>query len=219
MPALLFDLDGTMLVSDPIHEAVFREIWTDRGVPIIEDFYLRQIHGRTNLDIFAEFLPDEPDPQALSEHKEALFRARLPRPYPEMPGVGALVALAQEKGWPRAIVTNAMRKNAEAMLAAIGLRDAFEVIVSGEECARGKPDPEPYVEAMRLLGVAPEACIAFEDSPSGVRAAAASGAHTLGIRSALDDAALRAAGAHATLQDFTDPALPDHLARFEGVSA
>jgi len=218
MPALLFDLDGTMLVSDPIHEAVFREIWTERGLPTPAGFYVAQIHGRQNQDIFREFLPDEPDIQGLHERKEAMFRDRLVRPYPGMPGVVELVRLAQEKGWKRAIVTNAMRKNAEAMLEAIGLRDAFDCIVIGEECARGKPDPGPYLEAMRQLGVAAEDSIAFEDSTSGVRAAVAAGAHTFGIRSALDDATLRAAGAAATLADFNDPALAHHLARLEGAS-
>ena len=211
MPALLFDLDGTMLVSDHLHEAVFRDLWTERGLPVYDGFYVEQIHGRINADIFAEFLPDEPDPVALSERKEAMFRARLPRPYPAMPGVADLIALADAKGWGRAIVTNAMRKNAEAMLEAIGLRDAFDCIVIGEECARAKPDPEPYLEAMRQLGVAPENSIAFEDSLSGVTAAARSGAHTFAIRSALDDATLRAAGAHQTLADFTDPALEAYL--------
>lgn len=216
MPALLFDLDGTMLVSDPIHEEVFREIWAERGLPTPPGFYVDQIHGRQNQDIFAEFLPDEPDIQGLHERKEAMFRARLPRPYPGTPGVVDFVRRAEREGWPRAIVTNAMRKNADAMLEAIGLRDAFDTIVIGEECARGKPAPDPYLEAMRQLGVTPGDSIAFEDSRSGVAAAAAAGAYTFGIRSALDDATLRAAGADATLADFNDPALRDHLARLEG---
>ncbi len=216
MPALLFDLDGTMLVSDPIHEAVFRELWTERGLPTPDGFYTEQIHGRQNLDVFAEFLPDEPDPQGLHERKEAMFRDRLPRPFPAMPGLADLVRLSQRQGWKRAVVTNAMRKNADAMLEAIGLRDAFETIVIGEECARGKPAPEPYLEAMRRLGVTPAETIAFEDSPSGIRAAVAAGVYTLAIRSTLDDTALRGAGADATLADFTDPALADHLARLEG---
>lgn len=218
MAALLFDLDGTLLVSDPIHEAVFRDMLTERGIDLEDDFYLRHVHGRTNVDIFADLLPDEPDPKALDEMKEALFRARLPRPYPAMPGVAALVAQAQDKGWGLAIVTNAMRKNAEAMLGAIGLRAAFQTIVVAEECARGKPHPDPYLEAIRQLGEDPARCIAFEDSAAGVRAAAAAGAYTLGIRSALDDATLRAAGAAASLRDFNDPALPEHLARLTGGS-
>lgn len=216
MPALLFDLDGTMLISDPIHEEVFRDLWVARGLPVYDGFYVDQIHGRHNQDIFAEFLPDEPDSQGLHEWKEAEFRKRLPRPYPAMAGVADLIGLAQDRGWGLAVVTNAMRKNADAMLGAIGLRDAFETIVIGEECARGKPDPEPYLEALRQLGIGPREAIAFEDSPAGIHAAAAAGIFTLGIRSTLDDATLRAAGAHATLSDFTDPALAQHLARLEG---
>lgn len=219
MPALLFDLDGTMLNSDPIHMQVYTELWAARGMELDEAFYMANVHGRLNVDVYAEFLPEEPDPQGLSEWKEAQFRDRLPRPYPPMPGVDTLVARAVAEDWPRAVVTNAMRLNAEAMLGAIGLRDAFDVIVIGEECPRGKPDPYPYQEAMRQLGVTPNQAVAFEDSPSGTRAARRSGAYTVGIRSGLDDHTLRQAGAHVTLQDFTDPALPDILARITGVAA
>jgi HAD superfamily hydrolase (TIGR01509 family) len=219
MPALLFDLDGTMLNSDPIHEAVFTELWTDRGLPVPEGFYMEQVHGRLNVDVFADYLPDEPDPQGLSEWKEAQFRDRLPSPYPATAGLAAFLDHAQSHGWKMAVVTNAMRLNAEAMLHAIGLRDWFEVIVIGEECEHGKPHPLPYLTAMDMLGEPPASCIAFEDSPSGMRAAAASGAYSIGVRSALDDAKLRAAGADLTIQDFTDPALPEILARIQGVAA
>jgi len=213
-PALLFDLDGTLLDSDAIHREVFAGMMAGRGLDVSHDFYMRHIHGRLNVDFFAEFLPDEPDPQALSEAKEAAFRARLPRPYPAMPGAEALIRRAVAEDWPRAIVTNAMRLNAEAMLEAIGLRDAFDVIVIGEECAQAKPHPQPYLEAMRQLGVPASRCIAFEDSPSGLRAAVASGAFTIGIRSALDADAIAATGAQASIQDFTDPALEPLLGRF-----
>lgn len=214
--ALLFDLDGTMLNTDPIHMAVFADMMGPRGLDVTEDFYLTHVHGRLNVDFFAEFLPDEPDPQALSEAKEAEFRRRLPRPYPAMPGVSALIDRAEAAGWGRAIVTNAMRPNAEAMLEAIGERHRFDTVVIGEECARGKPHPDPYLEAMRLLGADPARAVAFEDSPSGVRAAAASGAFTVGIRSSLDDGALKAAGADMSIQDFTDPALIPVLDRLTG---
>jgi HAD superfamily hydrolase (TIGR01509 family) len=219
MPALLFDLDGTMLNSDPIHEAVFTELWTARGLPVPEGFYMEQVHGRLNVDVFADYLPDEPDPQGLSVWKEAQFRDRLPKPYPATPGLAAFLDHAQAQDWQLAVVTNAMRLNAEAMLGAIGLRDRFEVIVIGEECAHGKPHPLPYLTAMELLGERPETCIAFEDSPSGMRAAAASGAYSIGVRSALSDEQLRAVGAQITIDDFTDPALPEILARIEGVAA
>lgn len=217
--ALLFDLDGTMLMTDPIHMGVFAELLASRGLTVDEDFYMAHIHGRLNVDFFAEFLPDEPDPEALSDLKEAEFRRRLPRPYPSMPGVMDLLRDAELRGWVLGVVTNAKRENAEAMLSAIGARHHFDVVVSGEECADGKPHPAPYLEALRLLGTCPDRTIAFEDSPAGVRSAAAAGIHTVGIRSSLDDAALRAAGAKTTIQDFTDPALEAILHRLTGVAA
>ena len=217
--ALLFDLDGTMLVSDPIHMEVFAELLAPRGLTVDEDFYMSHIHGRLNVDFFAEFLPGEPDPVALSDHKEAEFRRRLPRPYPSMPGVIDFLSRARDAGLHLAVVTNAQRANAEAMLEAIGARAYFEVVVSGEETPRGKPHPDPYLEAMALLDAAPEDCVAFEDSPSGIRSAHASGAMTVGLRSSLDDAALRALGADMSIQDFTDPALDKMFQRLKGVTA
>ena len=219
MPALLFDLDGTLLNSDTIHEEVFRELWAARGLDMPAGFYMQHVHGRLNTDIFAEFLPDEPDPQGLSDAKEAAFRARLPCPYPAMPGSAELMRRAKSKGWPMAVVTNAMRLNAKAMLRATGLDSYIDTIVIGEECSKAKPDPEPYLEAMRQLLVQAPDCIAFEDSPAGLKSARASGAFCVGLRSSLDDAALIAAGAQATINDFNDPALEAILAHIQGVGA
>lgn len=210
--ALLFDLDGTLIHSDALHFEVFADFFAERGRTIDLDFYNANIHGRSNLDMFPAFFPDD-DAKALSDEKEARFRDRLSGRVPPMPGAEALLERAGRAGWEVAVVTNAPRENAEHMLAAIGLREAFEVLVIGEECVRGKPDPEPYLAAMRLLGVPPELCIAFEDSPSGVRAARASGAHTVGIRSSASHDTLRAAGAHVTVQDFADAGMEDILAR------
>jgi HAD superfamily hydrolase (TIGR01509 family) len=215
-PALLFDLDGTMLMTDDIHREVFVDLMVPYGIEVTEAFYMANVHGRLNTDFFAEFLPELEDPQGLSDLKEARFRDRLPRPYPAMPGAEKLIDRAQAKGWALAVVTNANRLNAEAMLEAVGLRAAFEVLVIGEECARGKPDPEPYLAAMRALDIAPGHAVAFEDSASGLRAAAASGAYTVGLRSGLADADLRAHGAQDTIQDFNDPALELILGRLTG---
>ena len=205
--ALLFDLDGTMLESDPIHMQVFSDMMAAHGHIVDEAFYLEHIHGRLNRDIFIEFLPHEPDPDALSEQKEAEFRRRLPRPYPATHGLFDVLDRAMAQGVKLAVVTNAMRLNAEAMLSAIDARSYFETIVIGEECARGKPHPDPYLSAMDQLGVAAADCIVFEDSPSGVKSAVGAGAVTIGLRSSLDDATLRRHGAHATIKNFTDPAL------------
>lgn len=210
--ALLFDLDGTLIDTDHLHFAVFRDLLAGAGQRIDMQYYLDNMHGQMNAAIFARLMPDA-DPEAMSDRKEAAFRELLAGSVPPMAGASRLLADARAQGWGLAVVTNAPRANASAMLAAIGLAEAFDTVVIGEECAAGKPDPEPYATAMARLGVPPTDCIAFEDSPSGIRSARAAGALTVGLRSSLDDAALRAAGAHATIADFDDPTLPPLLAR------
>lgn len=213
--ALLFDLDGTLIDTDPIHAAVFIKMFAARGRIIDTAFYMANIHGRMNEEIFAEHIPGE-DPHALSQSKEHAFRARLGETMPSTPGLQALLALAADRAIATAVVTNAPRENAEAMLISLGLIEAFDTLVIGDECTAGKPDPAPYAEAMRRLGAEPEHCIAFEDSPAGLASARAAGAYCIGLRSSLDDAALRAAGARDSIADFTDPSLPEHLARIAG---
>jgi beta-phosphoglucomutase len=216
--SLLFDLDGTLLRTDPLHVAVFAEMFAAHGVTIDEDDYLRAIHGRTNALIFADFLPGM-DAQALSEAKEAAFRARLGTSFPPTPGLLALLAEAADLGIPCAVVTNAPHANARAMLGAIGLGDRFPVVIAEGDTPLGKPDPAPYAAALARLGADPARSLAFEDSPSGIRAAVAAGIPTIGIRSSLSDAELRAAGASVTLSDFTDPALSPWMAHLKGIEA
>lgn len=211
-PALLFDLDGTLLDTDPLHLQIFVELFAERGKTIDKDFYLRRIHGRLNAEMFAEEFPGE-DAEALSDLKEAIFRDRMGSAFPAMPGAAALLDEARAAGWRTGVVTNAPRVNAEAMLAAIGLADAFDLVVIGDECARGKPHPDPYATAIVRLDSTPALAIAFEDSASGLASARDSGAFPVGVRSSLDDAQLRALGALATIGDFTDPALRPHLDR------
>lgn len=216
--ALLFDLDGTLLRSDPLHVAVFTEFLGARGVTIDESDYLAHIHGRSNALIFGHFLPGE-DTAALSRAKEAAFRARLGGSAPPTPGLLELLDRASTAALPCAVVTNAPRANADAMLAAIGLADRFPVVIAEGDTPRGKPDPAPYALALARLGADPARSLAFEDSPSGVASAVAAGLTTVGLRSSLDDAALRAAGARFTIPDFTDPALDPWLARMQGADA
>jgi HAD superfamily hydrolase (TIGR01509 family) len=216
--ALLFDLDGTLLQSDPLHEEVFRVLFAERGKPFPPGIYINQMHGRLNVDIFRDYLPEEPDPEALSREKEARFRDVLPESVPPMPGLPDLLDWARGLSLPMGVVTNAMRLNADAMLAAIGVTEFIDTLVIGEECEHGKPHPAPYLAAMDALGVDPDLTIAFEDSPSGLKSARASGAFTIGVRSSLDATAMIAAGAHVTISDFTDPSLQTHLQRVTGAA-
>jgi HAD superfamily hydrolase (TIGR01509 family) len=213
--ALLFDLDGTLIHSDPLHVDIFVRMYAARGRTIDTDYYLNHIHGRRSEVTFGEAFPDA-DADALAEEKETTFIREFPASFPPMPGVTALLDLAARDGLRTAVVTNAPRENAYVMLDAIGLAQHFDTVVLAEDCTRGKPHPAPFLEAMRRLDATPDTALAFEDSPAGIASARAAGLFTIGIRSSLTDADLRNAGCHATLSDYTDPALPALLARLKG---
>jgi HAD superfamily hydrolase (TIGR01509 family) len=194
--ALLFDLDGTLCDTDPLHHHTWRELLAPHGIVVEDDLYRRKFSGRLNPDIVAELLPrlDRAANLDLCERKESLFRAMTPHLDP-LPGVVALIASARAAGIAVALVTNAPRINADHMLKALGLVDVWDAVVVAEEVGIGKPDPAPYRAALRRLDVAAGAAVAFEDSVSGVRAAAGAGVLTIGLTTSHSAAELMAAGA------------------------
>lgn len=206
--ALLFDLDGTLVDTDHLHHAAFSDLVAPFGGSLSFADYKSNVMGRPNTEIMAYLLPGQPARHTeLADAKEAAYRARLADRIEPISGIHAVLDWAGAEGIGIAVVTNAPRANAEAVLAAAGLGPRFEIVVIGEECARPKPDPMPYQEAMRRLGATPSRAIAFEDSRSGMRAARASGAHSIGLTTGLTAQELLQAGAHATIPDYTDPAL------------
>lgn len=209
----LFDLDGTLTDSDAFHIAAYRRILAPRELSV-ED-YRSRVMGAPNAAILAWMFPDRPadEHSALADEKEVLFRGLLAAGRLEpTPGLMPLLEWASRNAIRMAVVTNAPRPNAEVMLASLGIADRFPVLIIGDEMAHGKPHPLPYLTALERLGSAPERALAFEDSKSGVRAGAAAGIETIGMRTSLDDATLREAGAAWTIADFTDPML---IARLE----
>ena len=214
--ALLFDLDGTLVDTDHLHVGAFSTLLAEHGRSLSLTDYRAHVMGAPNEAIMTFLFPEHP-PEAHGEiaaRKEALVRAAMGRLAPT-PGLLDLLGWAAARALPCGVVTNAPRQNAEQMLAGLGLADRFSVLVIGDELPRAKPDPLPYLTGLRRHGATAARAVAFEDSRSGVQAARAAGIFTFGLRTALDDAALRAAGADACIADFTDPALHAKLAAMQ----
>jgi HAD superfamily hydrolase (TIGR01509 family) len=210
---LLFDLDGTLTDTDKLHFEAYRRLLTPFGKSVTVADYKGRIMGATNAAIMDWLFPDLGARHIeLANEKERLFRSQLTHMEP-LPGLMALLDWADAHKIKMAVVTNAPRENAETMLKGLGLSTRFPVLVIGDELARGKPDPLPYATALERLGSRKERALAFEDSRSGVAAASAAGIETIGLRTGLDDATLRAAGAAATIGDFADAWFLDKLAR------
>lgn len=206
--ALLFDLDGTLVDSDARHFAAFQRVFAPHGVALDQESYNRSIHGASNELIGRTFLSRlSPEQQrAALDEKEAAYRAGLSDIQP-IPGALALLDFADRLGLKQAVVTNAPRANAEAVLAALGLEARLSVVVIGAELARSKPDPLPYLTGLRLTSALASRSVAFEDSAPGVRSASEAGLAVVGLTTTLTAEELIAAGAVLAAKDFKDPRL------------
>ncbi|GBG80257.1 hypothetical protein CBR_g30623 [Chara braunii] len=212
LKAVLFDVDGTLADSDPLHLLAFQELLAEigfnDGVPIDKEFFVRVIAGRHNPDIVRDLFPEWPPEEhtKFCDAKERKFRELAMKLVP-VDGLLRLTAWVEEKGLHRAAVTNAPRENVEQMLKTLGLDKFFETVVIGCECKRPKPFPDPYQQALEYFGLKPEEAFVFEDSPSGVEAGVAAGMKVVGIATGNPASSLQAAGACMVLSDYNEPLL------------
>jgi len=167
--ALLFDMDGTLLDSTAVVERIWGRWAIDHGIepgPLI-----RTIHGIRAVDVLKRLNLTGVDPVDEARRIEAQEMEDVEGIVPVAGAIPLLNSLPP-KQW--AIVTSAPIELARKRLAAAGI-PMPEVIVSGEDVARGKPHPDCYLLGAKRLGFEPGACLAFEDAPAGTRAAEAAG--------------------------------------------
>lgn len=209
LDAVLFDLDGTLANTDPIHFSVWKMLMREFGVEVDRHFYDARFSGRLNASIIQDLLPhlSPEEGLALSDRKEALFRQEAQTQLTPLAGLSDFLAWVAAKQLKRAIVTNAPSKNAWFSLDLLKLRDFFETVVIAEQLAQGKPHPMPYEVGLNNIGAEARASIAFEDSPSGIQSAVGAGIVTIGVASTHHPDDLYAAGATSVIADFADPLL------------
>lgn len=199
---LLLDLDGTLVDSEPVHRAAFHAYFATRGW-VVEDAVVRRFAGRRGHEAFGEI--DGPwrgeDPHELTDGVVAALHSSRGDARPvAVAGAAELLAACVEVRLPVAVVTSARRAWVRAVLDALGADPV--PAVTAEDCARGKPDPEPFRRGVELLGLDPAAALAAEDMPAGVAAARAAGVGTVvGMTTTHDAATLLAAGADAVAAD------------------
>ncbi|KAA3460317.1 haloacid dehalogenase-like hydrolase domain-containing protein Sgpp isoform X1 [Gossypium australe] len=212
LEAVLFDVDGTLCDSDPIHHQAFQEmlleIGFNNGVPIDEEFFIKNIAGRHNDDIAATLFPDDlPRGEKFLEDKEAMFRRLASDNLPPINGLYKLTKWIEDHGLKKAAVTNAPRPNAELMISKLGLKDFFDVVIVGSECERAKPYPDPYLKALELLKVSKDHTFICEDSASGIRAGVAAGMPVVGLTTRNPENVLMEANPTMLVKDYEDPKL------------
>lgn len=194
--ALLFDMDGTIVDSDPYWMEAEHNVLLDYGVPWTKELGMTSVGVPLGIwveGMFAQFSLSGDHAKASAEIEAEVAEIFATRGALWRPGARRLMELSVELGIPSALVTATHSRIVEEIHASAPA-GALEVVVTGDMVSAGKPDPEGYRRAMGLLGVKPDRAVAFEDSPSGVKAAQSSGAITVLVPFMVD--VPRTAGLH-----------------------
>ena len=191
--AVLFDFDGVIVNSEPLHFYAFHEVLKTERIEITEDEYYREIIGFDDRGAFRKIFerrgrPLEPKVLlALMARKSGIMMDLIQdRRFTALPGVEEFVR-SLWRTRPLAICSGALREEIEAMLEGVSLRDCFPVIVAAEDVAVGKPDPSGYLLTLKLLSektkkpLTPADCLVVEDAPTVIRSVKAVGFPTLGV--------------------------------------
>lgn len=181
--AVLFDMDGVIIDSNPFHKIALKEFCKQRGHDLTEELLREKIYGRTNKEWIPNVFGPLPEDvrSRYAEEKEAMFRDIYKADVKPVPGLIPFLEDLHRHNVLKTISTSAPRSNVDFTLAHIPIARYFEAILDEAFVTHGKPDPEIYLKSAAALGVAPQHCVVIEDSLSGVLAGKAAGCKVVGI--------------------------------------
>jgi beta-phosphoglucomutase len=181
--AILFDFDGVLVDSEPLHYACWRDVLAPLGIPFDFDYYNAHYIGISDRKVIEDAVARAGGTMSVDEvfahfpRKTELFRERVRRELPFVPGVHAL--FDDLRDYRLGVVSSSQRAEVAPVLEAVGLLDRLQVTVFGNDVTRHKPDPEPYRMAAERLGVT--RALVVEDSDAGVESGRAAGFDVLRI--------------------------------------
>jgi beta-phosphoglucomutase family hydrolase len=205
MIALLFDMDGVIINSNPIHRRAWELYNRSFGIETTDEMHQR-MYGRRNDQIVRDYLGDQLSDAEVFEHgaaKERLYRELAGPSLGSSLVPGVREFLEKHRDLPMAVATNAETANVNFVLQAANLSPYFRAVVDGHQVSQPKPAPEVFLKAANQLGAAPAECIVFEDSYSGVEAGLAAGMRVVGLLTTHHELP----GTTLAVNDFLDPEL------------
>jgi HAD superfamily hydrolase (TIGR01509 family) len=181
--ALIFDMDGLLVDSEPIAAVAMERFLARRMLDADPDLYLQLLGRRLPeaMRIVKDWYGLDGEHADLTEEYGALRLAALKEGLPAMPGAFEMIAWARELGIPRALATSSFRSHADVGIAAAGIGGLFDAEATGDEVEHGKPAPDLFLLAASRLGADPARCLVFEDAPAGVAAGKAAGMEVVWI--------------------------------------
>lgn len=175
--AIIFDLDGVIVDSAAAHRDSWRQLIRELDRDFEETVFW-QTFGLRNDIILRRFVGSDlalEHIKRLGDRKEEIFRTIARGRLRPLPGAAACVRGVRAAGWLTAVASSAPRANIAMILGELALADQFDVVVSGDDVARGKPDPEIFLRAAAALGIPPGRCVVVEDAEAGIDAARRAG--------------------------------------------
>jgi beta-phosphoglucomutase-like phosphatase (HAD superfamily) len=182
--ALVFDMDGLLLDTEPIYKAAWQQASTELGFDL-DDLSYSRFTGRSTADCEGElvrwFGTDFPMSRFRARWRELWRLSVESGGIATKAGLHPLLTFVKDQAFLSAVATSSDAHIAAVSLRSAGIADRFDALVSGDQVARGKPAPDIYLEAARRLGRDPARCVALEDSDAGVLAASSAGMVTVCI--------------------------------------
>lgn len=201
---VIYDLDGTLLDTEPMFVEATNAIFARFGMALPEDVRALMMGRPTPVAVplMLEHTGLPMSAQDFIVERDALLHERFPHALPRA-GAQRLTEHLARRGVPQAVATSSSQRTlARKLLAAPAWFNTFAAVVSADDVARGKPAPDIFIEAARRLDAPPRSCLVFEDAPSGVEAALAAGMHVIALPEPGHHH--RFPTAHATLAHFDD---------------
>ena len=207
--AVIFDMDGVIVDSNPWHTVSLREFCERHGYHLSDSYLKEHVYGRANKDwlpaLFGELTEEKI--RELSGEKEALFREIYRDKITPISGLIPFLEALETHHIPKAIATSAPGENVTFTLENTGTSKFFDVILDESHISNGKPDPEIYLKTAARINYPPERCIVFEDSLSGVESAHRAGCKVIGITTTHTTDEFK--NTVAVIDDFTQLAVGD----------
>ena len=201
--AVVFDMDGVLIDSEPLHMKAKREAFRAFALDVPEAVY-PDFYGRTDLDVIGEVVKrfgPHLDFDAVLRTKREAYTRLAEAELSLLPGMLELLHELHRRETRMALVTSASPSNRDLAFRRFDLGRFFEFSLTSADVERHKPDPEPYRAAVERLGVPARRVLVIEDSPNGVRSARGAGCAVVGLTTTFSEATLRAAGAARVFDD------------------
>ncbi|MCX6218616.1 HAD family phosphatase [Spirosoma sp.] len=173
-PVLIFDMDGTLIDSNPAHKQAYTEFLKRHGIELTDADFINYISGRMNPDVIKHFFGADTDTeriQELTKEKETLFQDIYGPQIKAIDGLIPFLNSVREAGFLMVLATSAPMMNVRFVFDHLPIEQFFTTIISEQDVEVGKPDPTVFRRAAERVMAQPADCLVFEDSQAGVQAA------------------------------------------------